>query len=107
MEKPSVPLTQNEKDFLRGNKQYAENFPDELKNLTFEAKKHFAIITCMDPRINPCKILRISEGDAYVVRNAGGRVSDDAIRSVVVSTRAAATTEVFVIHHTDCAMQKF
>jgi carbonic anhydrase len=102
-----IPLSHNEEKILRGNKHHVANFTDDLAQLTFEATKHFAILTCMDPRIDPCKILRISEGDAYVIRNAGGRASDDAIRSLVVSTRAAATTEYFVIHHTDCAMAKF
>lgn len=107
METPDIPLTVNEKQILRGNAKHVESFTDALKNLTFEATKHFAILTCMDPRINPCKIMHISEGEAYTIRNAGGRASDDAIRSLIVSTRLAATTEIFVIHHTDCAMMKF
>ena len=107
MKKTDISLSTNEKQLLRGNQKYADKFTDDLKNLTFEATKHFAILTCMDPRIDLCKCLGIKEGDAYTIRNAGGRASEDAIRSLVVSIRAAAVTEIFVIHHTDCAMQKF
>jgi carbonic anhydrase len=64
----------------------------------------FAILTCMDARLDPAKYAGLREGEAHVIRNAGGRASDDAIRSLVISVTVLGTTEVFVIHHTDCRM---
>jgi carbonic anhydrase len=67
----------------------------------------FAILTCMDPRLNPTKFLGFAEADAHVIRNAGGRASDDAIRSLVISHKLLGTQEFFVIHHTNCGMGLF
>ena len=67
----------------------------------------FAILTCMDARLDPAKYAGLAEGDAHVIRNAGGRASDDAIRSLVISYKLLGTKEFFVIHHTDCGMQFF
>ncbi len=67
----------------------------------------FAILTCMDARLDPAKYAGLSEGDAHVIRNAGGRASDDAIRSLVISHKLLGTKEWFVIHHTDCGMETF
>jgi carbonic anhydrase len=67
----------------------------------------FAILTCMDARLDPAKYAGLSEGDAHVIRNAGGRASDDAIRSLVISHKLLGTNEWFVIHHTDCGMETF
>ena len=67
----------------------------------------FAVLTCMDARLDPAKFAGLAEGDAHVIRNAGGRASDDAIRSLVISYKLLGTAEFFVIHHTDCGMQLF
>jgi carbonic anhydrase len=69
--------------------------------------RHFAILTCMDARLDPAKYAGLSEGDAHVIRNAGGRASDDAIRSLVISYKLLGTREWFVIHHTNCGMETF
>jgi carbonic anhydrase len=69
--------------------------------------RHFAILTCMDARLDPAKYAGLAEGDAHVIRNAGGRATDDAIRSLVISYKLLGTREWFVIHHTDCGMQTF
>jgi len=67
----------------------------------------FAILTCMDARLDPAKYAGLAEGDAHVIRNAGGRASDDAIRSLVISYKLLGTKEWFVIHQTDCGMETF
>ena len=69
--------------------------------------RQFAILTCMDARLDPAKYAGLSEGDAHVIRNAGGRASDDAIRSLVISYKLLGTKEWFVIHHTNCGMEFF
>ncbi len=69
--------------------------------------RHFTILTCMDARLDPAKFAGLAEGDAHVIRNAGGRASDDAIRSLVISYKLLATKEWFVSHHTDCGMETF
>jgi len=69
--------------------------------------RQFAILTCMDARLDPAKYAGLAEGDAHVIRNAGGRASDDAIRSLVISYKLLGTKEWFVIHHTDCGMETF
>jgi len=75
--------------------------------LTIPPARKFAILTCMDARLDPPKFAGLSEGDAHVIRNAGGRASDDAIRSLVISYKLLGTEEFFVIHHTDCGMALF
>lgn len=69
--------------------------------------RRFAILTCMDARLDPAKLAGLSEGDAHVIRNAGGRASDDAIRSLVISYKLLGTREWYVIHHTHCGMETF
>src|SRR3979490_3388373 len=86
--------------------EYAENFRDK-GNLPLPPSRHFAILTCMDARLDPAKYAGLAEGDAHVVRNAGGRASDDAIRSIVISYKLLGTQEWFVIHHTNCGMLFF
>jgi len=93
-------------DVLNANKNYSASFGDK-KNLAMPPAKHFAILTCMDARLLPDKFAGLSEGDAHVIRNAGGRASDDAIRSLIISHKLLGTREWFVIHHTDCGMQTF
>src|SRR6476646_11711751 len=93
-------------EVLSANAKYAENFGDK-GNLPLPPSRHFAILTCMDARLDPAKFGGLSEGDAHVIRNAGGRASDDAIRSLVISHKLLGTKEWFVIHHTDCGMETF
>jgi carbonic anhydrase len=93
-------------EVLAANAKYAENFGDK-GNLPLPPGRHFAILTCMDARLDPAKYAGLAEGDAHVIRNAGGRASDDAIRSLVISYKLLGTREWFVIHHTDCGMLLF
>jgi carbonic anhydrase len=79
----------------------------EKKRFRIASCKKIAILTCMDARLDPAKYAGLSEGDAHVIRNAGGRASDDAIRSLVISHKLLGTAEWFVIHHTDCGMTLF
>jgi carbonic anhydrase len=88
------------------NAEYVNNFGDK-GNLPLPPGRHFAILTCMDARLDPAKYAGLAEGDAHVIRNAGGRASDDAIRSLVISYKLLGTREWFVIHHTDCGMELF
>ncbi|MGA1104972.1 MAG: beta-class carbonic anhydrase [Pseudomonadales bacterium] len=94
------------KEVMSANAQYAANFGDK-GNLPMPPGRHFAILTCMDARLDPAKYAGLAEGDAHVIRNAGGRASDDAIRSLVISYKLLGTREWFVIHHTDCGMETF
>ncbi|MGI9264008.1 MAG: beta-class carbonic anhydrase [Gammaproteobacteria bacterium] len=93
-------------EVLAANAEYATNF-GEKSTLPIPPARHFAILTCMDARLDPARYAGLSEGDAHVIRNAGGRASDDAIRSLVISHKLLGTREWFVIHHTDCGMAKF
>lgn len=93
-------------EVLTANHAYASNFGDK-GNLPMPPGRHFAILTCMDARLDPAKYAGLAEGDAHVIRNAGGRASDDAIRSLVISHKLLGTNEWFVIHHSDCGMQTF
>lgn len=93
-------------EVLNANQTYAESFGDKSK-LTIPPARHFAILTCMDARLDPAKYAGLAEGDAHIIRNAGGRASDDAIRSLVISYKLLGTKEWFVIHHTDCGMALF
>jgi carbonic anhydrase len=93
-------------EVLAANHQYAADFGDK-KKLAMPPARHFAILTCMDARLDPAKFAGLAEGDAHVIRNAGGRASDDAIRSLVISYKLLGTREWFVIHHTNCGMEFF
>jgi carbonic anhydrase len=93
-------------EVLASNRAYAANFGDRSK-LALPPARRFAILTCMDARLDPAKYAGLAEGDAHVIRNAGGRASDDAIRSLVISYKLLGTREFFVIHHTHCGMQFF
>jgi carbonic anhydrase len=94
------------KAVLDSNKKYAASFGEKAK-LALPPARGFAILTCMDARLDPAKYAGLAEGDAHVIRNAGGRASDDAIRSLVISYKLLGTREFFVIHHTNCGMQFF
>ena len=93
-------------EVLQANVAYANTFGDKGK-LAMPPARRFAILTCMDARLHPAKFAGLAEGDAHVIRNAGGRASDDAIRSLVISYKLLGTREWFVIHHTDCGMETF
>jgi carbonic anhydrase len=92
-------------DLLKNNEEYAASF--DKGDLAAPPAKKVAIVTCMDARLHTAKILGLDEGDAHVIRNAGGVVTDDAIRSLAISQRLLGTEEVLVIHHTRCGMQTF
>lgn len=94
------------KEVLAANARYAASFGDKGK-LALPPARQFAILTCMDARLQPSKFAALAEGDAHVIRNAGGRASDDAIRSLVISYKLLGTREWFVIHHTNCGMELF
>jgi carbonic anhydrase len=96
-------MSQTLYEVLTANREYARGFSHEAQLPITPARK-FAILTCMDARLDPAKFAGLKEGDAHVIRNAGGRASDDAIRSLVVSHKLLGTREWFVIHHTDCGM---
>lgn len=91
---------------LAANAKYAANFGDK-GNLPLPPSRRFAVLTCMDARLDPARYAGLAEGDAHVVRNAGGHASDDAIRSLVISYKLLGTREWFVIHHTNCGMLLF
>lgn len=93
-------------EVIASNRQYVKFFGEKGK-LPLPPGRRFAILTCMDARLDPAKYAGLSEGDAHVIRNAGGRASDDAIRSLVISHKLLGTREWFVVHHTDCGMQLF
>jgi len=93
-------------EVLTANQQYSDDFGKKA-DLAMPPARHFAILTCMDARLDPAKFAGLAEGDAHVIRNAGGRASDDAIRSLVISYKLLGTREWFVIHHTNCGMEFF
>jgi carbonic anhydrase len=94
------------KEVLAANAAYAADFGAKA-GLAMPPARRFAILTCMDARLDPAKYAGLREGDAHIIRNAGGRASDDAIRSLVISYKLLGTREWFVIHHTDCGMLAF
>jgi carbonic anhydrase len=92
-------------DITKANESYASSFGKG--DLPMPPGRRFVVVTCMDARIDPAKALGLQEGDAHVIRNAGGIASDDAVRSVVISNALLGTREAFVIGHTDCGMVTF
>ncbi|MGH7891721.1 MAG: beta-class carbonic anhydrase [Thermodesulfobacteriota bacterium] len=97
-------MSENIKRILAANREYAREFGDRGKLGIIPARK-IAILTCMDARIEPMRLTGLGTGDAHIVRNAGGRASDDAIRSLVISNRLVGTNEWLVIHHTGCGIE--
>ena len=93
-------------EVLEANQSYAQSF-GKKGDLALPPARGFAILTCMDARLDPAKYAGLAEGDAHVIRNAGGRATDDAIRSLVISHKLLGTKEWFVIHHTNCGMELF
>ena len=92
-------------DLLRNNNRYAGDF--DKADLPLPPARKLAVVACMDARLDPHRALGLEEGDAHVIRNAGGVVSDDVIRSLVISQRMLGTREILLIHHTDCGMLTF
>src|SRR5438067_2082680 len=92
-------------EFQKANEVYASSF--NKGDLPMPPARHVAVLTCMDARLHPARFLGLEIGDAHVIRNAGGRASDDALRSLIISQKLLGTKEVLVIHHTDCGMLTF
>jgi carbonic anhydrase len=99
-------MSKTSDEVLEANAEYAKGFGARAK-LAMPPARRFAILTCMDARLDPAKFAGLAEGDAHVIRNAGGRASDDAIRSLVISYKLLGTCEWFVVHHTNCGMETF
>jgi carbonic anhydrase len=100
------PMSKTLTEVLDANAKYSAGFANKGK-LAMPPARRLAILTCMDARLDPAKFAGLAEGDAHVIRNAGGRASDDAIRSLVISYKLLGTNEFFVIHHTECGMLYF
>ncbi len=92
-------------EFVANAERYAASF--DKADLPLPPAKHSAVVACMDARLNPYGVLGLSEGDSHVIRNAGGVVTDDVIRSLAISQRLLGTTEIVLIHHTGCGMLTF
>src|SRR3954464_15597544 len=92
-------------ELLRNSERYAEQF--DKGDLPMPPSRKVAVVACMDARVNPYGILGLSEGDAHVIRNAGGVITDDEVRSLAISQRLLGTEEIILIHHTDCGMLTF
>src|SRR5947199_537642 len=92
-------------ELLQNNARYVASF--SKGDLPMPPGKHVAVVACMDARLNPYGLLGLQEGDAHIIRNAGGVVSEDVIRSLAISQRLLGTTEIVLIHHTDCGMLTF
>ena len=92
-------------DLLRNAEEYAASF--DKGELPLPPARKVAVVACMDARLIPTKVLGLEEGDAHVIRNAGGVATDDEIRSLAISQRLLGTTEIILIHHTDCGMLTF
>jgi carbonic anhydrase len=92
-------------DLLSNNEDYAASF--DKGHLPMPPAKPVAVVACMDARLDPARVLGLEEGDAHVIRNAGGVVTEDTIRSLVISQRLLGTQEIVLIHHSDCGMLTF
>src|SRR5258708_5429203 len=92
-------------EVVRANEEYVARF--DKGELAMPPRRRFAVVTCMDARLDPAKFLGLDEGDAHVIRNAGGLVTDDALRSLAISHWLLGTQEAIVISHTDCGMLTF
>ncbi len=101
---PGEPFVPNADELLAHNARYVENFNDH--DLALAPRRRLAVVACMDSRMDIFEMLGLAHGDAHVIRNAGGVVTDDVIRSLVVSQRFLATREIILLHHTDCGLQR-
>ena len=99
-------MANNIEKFMTANKKYAEDFGNK-GDLAVRPAKRLVVLTCMDSRLEPMKFLGLDLGDAHIIRNAGGRASEDAIRSLVISSSLLETNELLIIHHTDCGLEMF
>lgn len=94
----------NTDELLAHNARYAENFVDH--HLALQPRRHLAVVACMDSRMDIFEMLGLRHGDAHIIRNAGGIVTDDVVRSLVLSQRLLGTREILLVHHTDCGLQR-
>lgn len=101
---PETPFTPNIDELLRNNVEFSAHFSDQ--GLAVEPRRHLTVVACMDSRMDIFEMLGLAHGDAHIVRNAGGVVTDDVVRSLVVSQRLLGTREIILVHHTDCGLQK-
>ena len=102
---PATPdFSPNTDELVLNNAQFVKTFADA--GLALSPKRHLAIVACMDSRMDIFQMLGLDHGDAHIIRNAGGVVTDDVVRSLVVSQRLLKTQEILLIHHTDCGLQK-
>jgi carbonic anhydrase len=101
-----LPMSKIVSEVLEANRSYAQSFGKKAE-LGLPPARGFAILTCMDARLDPAKYAGLAEGDAHVIRNAGGRATEDAIRSLIISHKLLGTNEWFVVHHTNCGMELF
>src|SRR6202795_1744390 len=106
MDMRGTPMSDVLTEVLEANEAYASSFGTKA-DLPLPPAPQFAVLACRDAPLDPAKYAGLAEGDAHVIRNAGGRASDDAIRSLIISYKLLGTKEFFVIHHTDCGMQFF
>jgi carbonic anhydrase len=98
------PFSPNTDELVANNASYVESFSDH--DLALAPRRHLAVVACMDSRMDIFEMLGLSHGDAHIIRNAGGVVTDDVVRSLVLSQRLLGTREILLIHHTDCGLQK-
>lgn len=98
------PFAPSADEFVANNRRYADEF--DFRDLPVEPGRHVAVVACMDSRMPIFPILGLDRGDAHVIRNAGGVVTDDVIRSLCLSQRALGTREIILLHHTDCGLMK-
>ena len=91
-------------ELLRNNEQYASHYADQ--DLALRPRRQLAVVACMDSRMDVFEMLGLAHGEAHIIRNAGGVVTDDVIRSLVLSQRLLGTREIILLHHTDCGLQK-
>jgi carbonic anhydrase len=94
----------NTDELLASNARYVETFADH--DLALQPRRQLAVVACMDSRMDIFQMLGLAHGDAHIIRNAGGVVTDDVIRSLVLSQRLLGTREIILLHHTDCGMQR-
>ena len=98
------PFTPNADELVANNRHFATGFADH--GLALSPRRHLAVVACMDSRMDIFQMLGMNHGDAHIIRNAGGVVTDDVVRSLVVSQRLLGTREVILVHHTDCGLQQ-
>ena len=101
---PDAAFVPNADELLRNNERYAVDYADQ--ELSLRPRRRLAVVACMDSRMDVFEMLGLAHGDAHIIRNAGGVVTDDVIRSLVLSQRLLGTREVILLHHTDCGLQK-